>query len=257
MHQFGLIGYPLKNSFSKDFFTKKFNELGLLGYSYRNFPLPDIELVRDMLVFHPTIEGFNVTIPYKQDILRFLHEIDISAEGIAAVNCVKVIRDSSNSDEYKLIGYNTDVYGFEISLLNFVKDISLIKKAIVFGNGGAAKAIKYALKKHAIDIIIVTRQATEDSICYEDLTKEIVDSAQLIVNCTPVGMYPNEKDVLPFPFDFLNNSHYCYDLIYLPEIPSFLREAKSRGAFIKNGLEMLHLQAEKSWEIWHTTPLNL
>lgn len=250
MHQFGLIGYPLKNSFSKDFFNKKFNELGLLGYSYRNFPLPDIELVRDMLVFHPTIEGFNVTIPYKQDILRFLNEIDTSAVGVDAVNCVKVLRDSASPDEYKLIGYNTDVYGFEVSLLNFVKDISNIKKAIVLGNGGAAKAIKYVLKKHEIEMITVTRQSTEGCICYEDITKEMFESSHLIVNCTPAGMFPNVKDVLPLPFDYLNGSHYCYDLIYLPEEPSFLREAKLRGASIKNGLEMLQLQAEKSWEIW-------
>lgn len=250
MHQFGLIGYPLKNSFSKDFFTNKFNELGLLGYNFRNFPLPDIELVRDMLVFHPTIEGFNVTIPYKQEILRFLNEIDVSAEGIDAVNCVKVLRNPETSDEYKLIGYNTDVYGFEQSLLNFVKDISKIKKAIVLGNGGAAMAIKYVLQKHEVEMITVTRQATQDCICYDELSKEMIESSQLIVNCTPVGMFPNEKDILPFPFEFLNHAHYCYDLIYLPEETSFLRESKIRGASIKNGLEMLYLQAEKSWEIW-------
>lgn len=250
MDQFGLIGYPLKNNFSKDFFTKKFNELGLIEYSYRNFPLPDIELVKDMLLFHPTIKGFNVTIPFKQEILKMLHEIDISALEIGAVNCVKVIRESANLDEYKLIGYNTDVYGFEVSLINFVKDISKIKNAIVIGNGGAAKAIKYVLQKHGVQMITLTRQATEDCIGYEDLSRDIIESSQLIVNCTPVGMFPDVKDLLPLPFDFINDSHYCYDLIYLPEEPSFLNEAKMRGASIKNGLEMLHLQAEKSWEIW-------
>ena len=250
MSQFGLIGYPLRNSFSKDFFTSKFNELGLLGYSYRNFPLPDIDLVMDMLVFHPNLLGFNVTLPYKQEILRFLHELDASAEGVGAVNCVKVIRNPETLDQYSLIGYNTDVYGFEQSLINFTKDISKIKKAIVFGNGGAAKAIRYVLQKHKVEMIIVTRQATQDCICYEELSKEMIESSQLIVNCTPVGMFPNVKDVLPIPFHYLNDSHYCYDLIYLPEEPSFLREAKLRGASIKNGLEMLQLQAEKSWEIW-------
>ncbi len=250
MHQFGLIGYPLKNSFSKDFFTTKFNELGLLENTYRNFPLPDIELVNDMLVFHPTLMGFNVTLPYKQDILRFLDEIDESAVGVDAVNCVKVIRDSSNSDEYKLLGYNTDVYGFEISLLNFVKDVSKIKRAIVLGNGGAAKAIKYVLHKHSVEMISVSREASVDCICYDDLTKEMFESSQLVVNCTPVGMYPKIKEVLPIPFDYINETHYCYDLIYIPEESGFLRESKLRGASIKNGLEMLHLQAEKSWEIW-------
>ena len=250
MYQFGLIGYPLKNNFSKDFFTKKFNELDLGGYSYRNFPIPDIELVKDMLVFHPTIKGFNVTIPYKQEILRFLHETDPSALEVGAVNCVKVIRDSADPDEYKLIGYNTDVYGFELSLIDFVKDISIIKKAIVLGNGGAAKAIKYVLQKHGVQMITVTRQALEGCICYEDLSREMIETSQLLVNCTPVGMFPKVKDMLPIPFDYINDSHYCYDLIYLPEEPSFLREAKKQGASIKNGLEMLHLQAEKSWEIW-------
>jgi len=253
MDQFGLIGYPLKNNFSKDFFTKKFNELGLLDYTYRNIPIPDIGLLKDMLVFYPTLIGLNVTIPYKQEILRFLYEIDISALEVGAVNCVKVIRESANPDEYKLIGYNTDVYGFELSLINFVKDISKIKKAIILGNGGAAKAIKYVLQKHGVQMISVTRQATEDCIGYEELSKEMIESSQLLVNCTPVGMYPNEKDLLPIPFDYINDAQYCYDLIYLPEEPSFLREAKKQGASIKNGLEMLHLQAEKSWEIWNNS----
>jgi shikimate dehydrogenase len=205
-----------------------------------------------MLVFHPTLRGFNVTIPYKQDILKFLHEIDLSAEGIGAVNCVKVSRNPEMPDEYTLKGYNTDVYGFEQSLLNFVNDISKINKAIVLGNGGAAKAIKYVLKKYGVEIITVTRQVLEDCICYEDLSREIVESSQLLVNCTPVGMYPNIKDVLPIPFEYLNNTHYCYDLIYLPEETSFLRESK-QGASIKNGLEMLHLQAQQSWKIWNNT----
>jgi shikimate dehydrogenase len=135
-------------------------------------------------------------------------------------------------------------------LINFVKDISKIKKAIIIGNGGAAKAIKYVLQKHGVQMITLTRQATEDCIGYDDLSKDIIESSQLIVNCTPVGMFPDVKDLLPLPFDFINDSHYCYDLIYLPEEPSFLNEAKMRGASIKNGLEMLHLQAEKSWEIW-------
>jgi shikimate dehydrogenase len=250
MPQFGLIGYPLKNNFSKDYFTNKFNELNLSEYSYRNFPISDIVLLKEILVFHTNIKGFNVTIPYKQDILRLLHEIDISALEIGAVNCVKVTRESANLDEYKLIGYNTDVHGFEVSLINFVKDISKLKRAIVLGNGGAAKAIKYVLKKNGVEIIAVTRLATDDCIAYEDLSRDIIESSQLIVNCTPVGMFPHVKDLLPLPFDCINDSHYCYDLIYLPEEPSFLREAKMRGASIKNGLEMLHLQAEKSWEIW-------
>ncbi|MCX6185685.1 MAG: shikimate dehydrogenase [Bacteroidetes bacterium] len=250
MFQFGLIGYPIKNGFSKDFFTKKFNELGLIGYSYRNFPIPDIKLVKDMLVFHPTIEGFNVTIPYKQSIIPYLNEIDKSAKDVEAVNCVKVIRNSKTPDEYKLIGYNTDVYGFELSLLSFVKDIITIKKAIVLGNGGASKAVQYVLKKLGVKIIIVARQSNNDCIVYDELSKEIIESSQLIVNCTPVGMYPNMDNLLPFPFEFLNNTHYCYDLIYIPEESSFLRESKSYGAASKNGLEMLHLQAEKSWEIW-------
>ena len=243
MHQFGLIGYPLKNSFSKDFFTNKFNELGLLGYNFRNFPLPDIELVRDMLVFHPTIEGFNVTIPYKQEIIQYLDELTPAAKAIGAVNCVRI-------ENNRWIGHNTDYIGFKRTLLPLIEN--RVETALILGTGGASLAVAYVLKELGIRYFFVSRNPQNDQTCsYDQVTPLLLEKCKLIVNTTPVGQLPNNQEKPELDYSCLTDQHVLYDLIYNPERTAFLQEGISRGARYCNGLSMLEIQAEESYKIWN------
>lgn len=237
---FGLIGYPLKNSFSKDFFTKKF--LGLnLPYTYQNFEIDNLKNLPTILKNNPTLGGFNITIPHKQNIIPYLTSIDESAKAIGAVNCVKILGN-------QLIGYNTDVYGFMQSFLPFVEPIINQKpKALILGNGGAAKAVKYVLNQLQIEFLVVSRTG---NLTYKNLTSENLAKLKIIINCTPLGMFPKLEEAPEIDYTALGSNHYCYDLIYLPKETMFLKQAKKQGAQTKNGLEMLHLQAEKNWKIW-------
>lgn len=248
MKRYGLVGYPLGHSFSAGYFAEKFAALGLADEcSYANYPLERIEELRQAL--SPDIRGFNITIPHKQRILPLLSEIDPEAEAVGAVNCVKVLPDGS----FK--GYNTDVYGFELSLrkmlATFPAPLAALK-ALVLGTGGAAQAVHYVLRKLGIAYAGVSRTASgPQRLGYEQLTPEILDAHRLIVNTTPLGMHPNVEAKAALPYDSIGAGHYLYDLIYNPAQTAFLREGRVRGAWVKSGLEMLVLQAERSWEIWN------
>lgn len=243
--KFGLVGKNISYSFSKGYFLKKFEDLKLSNLSYRNFDIPEIEEF-PFLIYHREEEfrGFNVTIPYKQSIMRYLSEIDADALKIGAVNTIKV------TDENELIGYNTDIYGFENSLKPLLK--SHHKKALILGTGGASKAIAFVLDKLNIEYQLVSRTKSEQTISYSDLTQEVIENHQLIINCTPLGTHPNIENCPEIPYQFLTEHHFLYDLIYNPSETTFLKNGLENGSIIKNGLEMLELQAEKSWEIWNS-----
>lgn len=246
----GLIGYPLKNTFSKNYFENKFRHLNWEQASYTNFPIETVELFKELLENEMGLNGLNVTIPYKEKIIPLLDEVDPIAIEIGAVNCIQFIKKEQHTI---LKGYNTDAFGFEQSLLNWLPQTSP-NTALVFGNGGAAKAVIYVLKKLGFSVQLVGRTAdpNKQKISYADLNKGHFEKHFLLVNCTPIGMSPNDQDLLPIPYEFISDQHYCYDLIYLPEKTAFLTVSEQQGAHIKNGLEMLHLQADKAFEIWQS-----
>lgn len=245
--QFTLIGYPLSHSFSKKYFTQKFEKENIPHHEYFLSPLEKIENFPKLLFAHPNLAGLNVTIPYKEKVIPYLDEISEEAKAIGAVNTIK-IKDG------KLKGFNTDVYGFEKSLVDFLtkkeKQI-VVKNALVLGTGGAAKAVVFILKKLGINPILVSRKKEKGDLTYNDLDTIIFDKYRLIVNTTPLGMLPNLEGCPDLPFHRMNAKFYLYDLVYNPEKTVFLKRGESQGAAIKNGLEMLHLQAEKAWEIWN------
>ncbi len=255
MKLLGLIGYPLSHSFSKKYFTQKFENEGLThDWEYELFPIESIEQLPKLLRGHPNLVGLNVTIPYKEDVMNWLDELDETAEAIGAVNCIKII-------DGKLKGYNTDYYGFQKSLLGLLSlrhqgesldEGSLNMKALILGTGGSAKAVAYALKELKIPYQYVSRHKSAHGFTYADLDKAIMSSHQLIVNCTPLGMSPNTEGCPPIPYECLDNQHFMYDLIYNPEESTFLKKGKERGANVKSGLDMLYFQAEKGWKIWNT-----
>jgi shikimate dehydrogenase len=243
--KFGLLGKNISYSFSPKYFKDKFEKLGLTHFKYFIFDIPEIEEF-PFLLYHKEHEfkGLNVTIPYKESVIKYLHEINQEAKQIGAVNTIKVTEDN------KLIGYNTDVYGFQKSIEPLLKKHH--KKALILGTGGASKAIEYVFKKLGIEVTFVTRKVSENAILYSLLTKEIIAEHTIIVNCTPVGTYPNINDAPNIPYQHINNQHLLFDLIYNPTETQFLKLGKSNGATVKNGYEMLELQAEKSWEIWNS-----
>ena len=252
MKLLGLIGYPLSHSFSKKYFTQKFENEGLThDWEYELFPIESIEQLPDLLRGHPDFVGLNVTIPYKESVMYWLDELDQTAETIGAVNCIKII-------DGKLKGYNTDYYGFQKSLLGLISPSgsvdkgSLNIKALILGTGGSAKAVAYALKELKIPYQYVSRHKSAHGLTYADLNETIMASHQLIVNCSPLGMSPNTEGCPAIPYECLGNQHFMYDLIYNPEETTFLKRGKERGASVKNGLDMLHFQAEKGWEIWNS-----
>lgn len=244
-YKFGLLGKNISYSFSRKYFTEKFLKLGLSNYKYFNFDIPEIEEF-PFLLYHKEDEfgGINVTIPYKESVMRYLNKIDNDAKKIGAVNTIKI------TDNFELIGYNTDFYGFQKSIQPLLKKHHT--KALILGTGGASKAVVYAFDKMKIQTKYVSRNASEDKLTYSNLTKEILDEYTIIVNCTPVGTYPNTSESPEIPYKYISEKHLLYDLIYNPEITQFLKKGKEQGAAIKNGLEMLELQAEKSWEIWNS-----
>ena len=237
--KYGLIGFPLSHSFSPKYFEEKFAKLGITDCRYDAYSLHHILEVQKLL--DDGILGFNVTIPYKEDIIDFLKEMDPCAEEIGAVNCVKV-------ENGILKGYNTDEYGFRASLLAFIGP-DFQGKALVLGTGGASKAVTYVLQKLEIPFRIISRR--QDYINYHDMNDELIANHLLIINTTPLGMYPHVAQCPKIPYTALTKNHYLYDLIYNPEETLFLNKGKEHGANIKNGSDMLVLQAEKSWEIWN------
>ncbi|MBU2996536.1 shikimate dehydrogenase [Cellulophaga baltica] len=241
--RFGLIGKDIDYSFSRAYFTQKFKDLGLNNHEYVNFDFQSIEDLHAVLKEQKNIHGFNITIPYKQDVMKFLTSIDRNAEAIGAVNTIKFTQDG-------LKGFNTDYYGFQKSIEPFLKKHH--KKALIFGTGGASKAIAFVLNEFGIDFKFVSRTAKENQFTYNDLNEEIIGNHTVLINCTPLGTFPKVDEKPNIPYQYINKNHLLFDLIYNPEKTAFLLEGKSRGAQIKNGDKMLELQAEKSWEIWNS-----
>lgn len=244
---YGLIGYPLGHSFSAKYFAEKFKKENI-DEVYKLFPIPELNLLESLLEEYPELKGFNVTIPYKKSIFGYLDKISEDAATIRAVNVVK-IKHSQNDNRLILTGYNTDWRGFTDSLLPLLNHE--IKNALVLGNGGAAAAVIYALKKMGISVTVVSRTPKSGMIGYNQIDDKIIEKNLLIVNTTPLGMYPNTNTCPPIPYNLLTSRHICYDLVYNPEVTEFMRRAKQYGAIAMNGLEMLHLQAEFSWKIWN------
>lgn len=247
MKEYGLIGYPLSHSFSKQYFEKKFADENIQDASYKLFPIENIKLIHSVINNNPTLCGLNVTIPYKEKIIPFLNSIDDEAKEIGAVNVIRIERD--NNCEHKLKGYNTDVTGFIQSLKPLLKEHH--KKALILGTGGASKAVAYALKKLNIDYFFVSRNAAPSFLQYKDLNKEIISSHNIIINTSPVGMFPAVNDYPDIPYQFITDKHLLFDLVYNPLETIFLKKGKLNNAITLNGLPMLHIQAEKAWTIWN------
>lgn len=249
MRLFALIGFPLTHSFSKKYFTEKFEKEGISGCRYELLELPNYQDFPQLIAAHPDLVGLNVTIPHKQNVIPFLDELDAaSAARIGAVNTIKILPNG------KLKGYNTDYYGFRSSLeqwLDSLQRTPVNLKALVLGNGGAAKAVFAALNDLQIAYQVVSRQKTETTISYDDLTEEVIHSHSLIINTSPVGTYPKVEDCPAIPYHLLGEQHLLYDLVYNPAETLFLQKGKEQNAQTHNGLPMLHLQAEKAWEIWN------
>lgn len=246
MRLYGLIGYPLGHSFSQKYFSEKFTREGIADACYELFPLKNIADLPALLEQNPDLRGLNVTIPHKENVLPFLHELDETARAVGAVNCIKI-------ENQKLKGFNTDVIGFEKSLQTVDGGRWAVHgtRALILGTGGASKAVAYVLKKRGISYKFVSRHPIgENQISYTDLSSFLTPHPSLLINTTPLGMAPN-VDVCPdLPFERLTPEHFVYDLIYNPSETLLLRRAKAQGCVVKNGLEMLQLQAEAAWEIW-------
>lgn len=242
---FGLVGKNIGYSFSRGYFAEKFKTLELESHSYVNFDIATIEAFPQIIhQYKFQLKGLNVTIPYKLSVFPYLDKIDKKARKIGAVNTIKVTKKG------KLKGYNTDVYGFKNSLKPLLKEQHT--HALILGTGGASMAVAYALKKLDITYMFVSRTPKgEHSIAYHDLTKELLATYTIVINCTPLGTFPEVTKCPDIPYQYLNTSHILYDLIYNPAETEFLQRGKAQGAVIKNGLEMLELQAEKAWEIWN------
>ncbi|MCD8166616.1 MAG: shikimate dehydrogenase [Bacteroides sp.] len=244
MDKYGLIGYPLKHSFSIVYFNEKFQSEGI-DAEYVNFEIPVIDDIIKMINENPNLHGLNVTIPYKEQIISYLDEVDKDAAAIGAVNVVKLIR---NKNKIKLIGYNTDVIGFTQSIQPLLAEHH--KKALILGTGGSSKAVKRGLDNLGIESVFVTRTERPGMLTYKDITPELLQEYKVIVNCTPVGMYP-KVDVCPeLPYEAVTPNHLLYDLLYNPNTTLFMKKGKEKGAVVKNGLEMLLLQGFAGWEIW-------
>lgn len=241
---YGLIGKKLGHSYSASFFNNKFRKEGI-EETYELLPIENIQEITNLLERYPDLKGLNVTIPYKEDVISFLNEVSAEAKEIGAVNVIKVNRSKEN---IILKGYNTDVTGFRMSLQPLLRDD--IKKALILGTGGASKAVDHVLKRRGIQTTFVSRNPNDSQLSYQGLTKEIIKNNLLIVNTTPLGMYPKIEEAPEIPYHYLTSRHVCFDLIYNPEETLFMQKAEYQGATVKNGLEMLEQQALAAWDIW-------
>lgn len=252
MKQFGLIGYPLSHSFSQKYFTEKFEKLGLEGYCYDLLPIDNIDAFSKLINDNPNLVGLNVTIPYKEAVIPFLDELNETAKTVGAVNTIHLIPSPSSKGEgRKLIGYNSDVIGFAQSLKPLLHPHH--ERALILGTGGAAKAVAYVLKGLGIQYYFVSREAKNIPNCltYADLNEAVFNACKLVVNTSPVGMYPTIEDAPALPYQYFTNRHLAYDLVYNPTETKFMQLAAKQGAHVVNGLNMLHFQAEAAWKIWN------
>lgn len=245
MDKYGLIGYPLGHSFSKNYFNEKFANEGI-DAEYINFEIPEIVGIKEVLASNPELKGFNVTIPYKQQIMPYLNSITEEAEAIGAVNVVKV---SYKGKTPVLRGYNSDVVGFTRSIEPLLEPCH--KKALILGTGGASKAVDYGLRQLGLETKFVSRAQKAGMFTYGEITPDVIKEYNVIVNCTPVGMYPHTEQCPILPYAAMDTHTLLYDLIYNPDETMFLQKGREQGAITKNGLEMLLLQAFASWEFWH------
>jgi shikimate dehydrogenase len=248
IRKYGLIGFPLGHSFSKSYFTSKFQHDNLIDCEYENYPIKEISLLKELIQSENYLLGLNVTIPYKEQVIPYLNEIDKEAAAIGAVNTIKIYR---SAEKTILKGFNTDVVGFEGPLLDVLK--AEHKLALILGTGGASKAVVFVLKKHNIAYRFVSRNPKGASILsYADLTPGLVKEHKLIINTSPVGMYPNTEDYPRIPYESIGSHHILYDLIYNPEKTKFLQFGEEKKATIINGLPMLKGQAERAWQLWNS-----
>lgn len=245
MRLFGLIGYPLGHSFSLPYFTRKFEEENI-DARYQNFPLENIGDFKDLVKNEAELVGLNVTVPYKQEIIPYLDALHPTARSIGAVNSIFFCR---RQGQLSLLGYNSDVIGFERSLKEHLEKRH--KNALVLGNGGSAKAVKYVLEALGISYQVVSRRPGEGLLSYVQLDENLIRKNTLIVNTTPLGMFPNEDGCPDIPYEALSADHLLFDLIYNPAQTTFLARGKEQGATVVNGSDMLVYQAEASWEIWN------
>jgi shikimate dehydrogenase len=243
MPKFGLIGKNIDYSFSKKYFEAKFTDALFEDYSYENFDILSINEFKAILQNNPDLKGLNVTIPYKEEIIPLLDKLSKKAEAIGAVNVIRFTKKG------KTKGYNSDAYGFKKSIEPLLQPHH--KRALILGTGGAAKAVAFALNELSIGYAFVSRNPNDDAIGYDKINSTTFDDYQIIINCTPMGTFPNVANAPELPYQYFTDKHLAYDLIYNPEETEFLKKAKKQGATTKNGLEMLQLQAEKAWEIWN------
>ena len=244
MNKLGLLGKNISYSFSRSYFKKKFEDEKITNTSYENFDIENIELFPSIIKDTKNLKGLNVTIPYKEAVIPYLDKINKKAKEIGAVNTIKITKKG------KLVGYNTDYYGFKKTIEPYLK--SSHKKALILGTGGASKAIAFSFKKLGIDYSYVSRTASKNvDFTYNNLTESTILEHQIIINCTPLGTFPNIDDCPGIPYKGISSNHILFDLIYNPEETKFLKLGKDNGATIINGLNMLKLQAEKAWSIWN------
>lgn len=244
MRRYGLIGYPLSHSFSQKYFTEKFSREGIADAVYELFPISSIDELPAVLKAHPDLHGLNVTIPYKQQVLSFLHDASHLPAGLQACNCIKI-------KDQRLTGFNTDVTGFQNSFSPLLQPHHT--KALILGSGGAAAAVAYCLQQMGIEYKIVSRSIGKGAqLTYDDIDDAVIANHPVIINTTPLGQYPNVEAAPSLPYQALTPAHYLYDLLYNPAKTVFLKHGEEQGATIKNGQEMLVIQAEESWKIWNT-----
>lgn len=243
---YGLIGYPLGHSFSQRYFNQKF-EAENIDAEYINFELPDIGDLMEVFAENPTLSGLNVTIPYKELVIPYMDQMDPTAAEIGAVNVIKIMRDSSG--DITLKGYNSDFIGFTGSIAPMLQPWH--KKALILGTGGASKAVELALRNLGLLTQKVSRTKRDNVITYSEITPEIMNDYKVIVNTTPLGMYPHMNEAPDIPYNLLTPEHICYDLLYNPDVTLFMKKSAEHGAEVKNGLEMLLLQAFESYNIWN------
>lgn len=242
MKKYGLIGFPLTHSFSKKYFAEKFEKEKIEDVSYDLFPLENIDDVRLLFEVEKELCGINVTIPFKESVIQYLDDLAEDVKKIGAVNCIRI-------NEFEKTGFNTDYAGFRDSLIPLLQTHH--KHALILGTGGSSKAVSFALQQLGIEHTFVSREKKQQQFIYSELNKNILEAYQILINTSPLGMFPNIQDCPQIPYQHLTKHHLCYDLIYNPDETIFLQKAKQQNALIKSGLEMLQLQAEYSWNIWN------
>ncbi|WP_434503757.1 shikimate dehydrogenase family protein [Prevotella sp.] len=245
MDKYGLIGMPLGHSFSIGYFNEKFENENI-NAKYINFEIPNIETMPEIIASNPELKGLNVTIPYKEKVINYLDEISPEAKAIGAVNVIRISHKGKNTI---LKGFNSDVIGFTRSIEPLIEKCH--KKALILGTGGASKAINYGLKSLGLETLFVSRSERPNAIQYNKITPELIKEYNVVVNCTPCGMYPRADECPDLPYEYMDNHTLLYDLIYNPDMTLFMQKGAKQGATVKNGLEMLLLQAFASWEFWN------